>query len=257
MFKNKRVIVAFSGGVDSTVVAFLLSKIANSVLLVIQDGDSLASGEIENARNVAKQLNLGLHVIKYNEFEESVNYAQNPANRCYYCKQLLHSKLEQLRVELSYDVVVNGTNYSDLSGHRPGYKAISELGAATPLADFKLTKEEIRTIAHENGLTNWNKPSLPCLASRVYTGVKIDQDILKRVDSSESYLRQNFEFRILRVRDLGNDEALIQVSRDEIGILSSNIDRIKSILKKFGYKEVSFDPNGYSPYVPPNKSEII
>ena len=140
MLNKKKVIVAFSGGVDSSVVALLAKHHCSEILLVMQDGFSVGVGETDYAKNIAEILELPLKFIKYDEYNLSENYANNPSDRCYYCKQLLHGQLEKLRIESGFDLVINGTNASDLGGHRPGFKAVKEYNSLSPLVEADLSK---------------------------------------------------------------------------------------------------------------------
>ncbi|MHA2029562.1 MAG: ATP-dependent sacrificial sulfur transferase LarE, partial [Candidatus Kariarchaeaceae archaeon] len=185
MLKNKKVIIAFSGGVDSTVLAYIAKKFCDKVLLIMQDGYSVGIGEVDYAKKMVEILNMEIEFIYYNEYEISENYASNPDNRCYFCKELLHEFLENLRITKEFDLVLNGTNSSDLLGHRPGYQAVLEKKAQSPLVIAGLTKSEIRWIAKNNNLPVWDKPATACLASRFETGTRITQVGLQRVAEAE------------------------------------------------------------------------
>lgn len=248
---NKKVIIAFSGGVDSSVLAFLAKKFCKKVLLVMQDGYSIGIGEIDYAKNVASILNLELEFLYYNEYEISENYAENPHNRCYYCKGLLHKELETLRITKGFDMVLNGTNASDLQGHRPGYQAVQEKGASTPLVDANLSKLEIRWIAKNNQLPVWDKPATACLASRFKTGTRITKEGLQRVAEAEHFIKSNFQVNVLRVRDDGST-ARIEVGPSEIWKLEDDgiIAEVKTKLTSLGYQTVLLDKKGYRPALP-------
>lgn len=250
MLSGKKILVAFSGGVDSSTLAAISKESAKETLLVMQIGDSVATGEKELASRIASDLNLDLKYLNYNEFEESQSYAQNPENRCYYCKWLLHDKLENLRRQLGFDYVVNGTNFSDLNGHRPGYQALLEFNVLSPFVDVQMTKPEIRHIAKDLGLVVWDKPATPCLASRVKTGIPISSDSLRKIDRAEQFLRNHFSFQTVRVRLLENDNASIEVEKNQIPLLHENFGLISAQLKKIGFTKIQIDPMGYRPYDP-------
>lgn len=217
----------------------------------MQDGYSIGIGEIDYAKNLASILNLELEFLYYNEYEISENYAENPHNRCYYCKGLLHKELERLRVAKGFDIVLNGTNASDLQGHRPGYQAVQEKGASTPLVDANLSKLEIRWIAKNNKLPVWDKPATACLASRFKTGTRITKEGLQRVAEAENFIKSNYQVNVLRVRDDGSS-ARIEVGMDEISKLEDRriLTEIENKLTLLGYQSVVLDKKGYRSALP-------
>ena len=249
MLNNKKVIVAFSGGVDSSVVSLLAKHYCSKVLLVMQDGLSVGIGETDYAKKIAEILELQLKFIEYNEFELSESYANNPSNRCYYCKQLLHDQLEKMRIENRFDLVINGTNASDLNGHRPGLKASKEFNSISPLVEAKLLKFEIRWIAKKYNLPVWDKPSTACLASRFQTGIKITKEGLIRVAAAEDFIKTEYQIKVLRVRDHGK-LARIEVGKDEISKLNNSLTSITNKLMELGYNKVILDPEGYRQATP-------
>jgi len=237
--------------VDSSVLAFLAKQFCQQVLLVMQDGYSIGIGEIEYATKIARFLNLKLEFLYYNEYEISENYADNPDNRCYYCKEILHQELEKIRVANGFDLVLNGTNASDLKGHRPGYQAVQEKGACTPLVDANLNKSEIRWIAKNHHLPVWDKPATACLASRFKTGIRITKERLQRVAEAEHFIKSNYHVNVLRVRDDGSS-ARIEVGIDEMCKLIDNsiFIKIEAKLIDLGFNKVTLDKKGYRSTVP-------
>lgn len=251
LLKGKKVVVAFSGGVDSSVVAFLAREYAEDTLLVMQTGSSVPKSEVDIAKKQASQLGLQIRFIDYNEIDYSDEYALNNENRCYHCKSLLYGFISRIKEEVNYDYILSGTNISDLKGHRPGHQASIENNILNPLVLAKINKSEVRFIASINELLTAEKPATACLASRVITGVPITKEKLSRIDQAEYLLRDKFNFKILRVRDHG-DLARIEVGHDELGKIMDKVSRefIHSELKKLGYHYISIDLQAYRPAVP-------
>lgn len=251
LLDGKKVIVAYSGGVDSSVVSALAKKYAKETKLIMQIGSSVAKTEIDNAINQASQLELPIEFIEYNEYQLSDEYVENDENRCYYCKNLLYKFLEEKRKEFNYDLILSGTNSTDLGGHRPGHRAGRESGIENPLIVANISKPEVRHIANKFGLITTNKPSMACLASRMITGVKITKSGLDRVAKSEKYITEMLNLTRLRVRDHG-DLARIEIDPlDFDKLLDKEVfNDINRQLKEYGYRYVSIDMEGYRPATP-------
>jgi uncharacterized protein len=241
-----KVIVAFSGGIDSTLVAYLARMtLGDQALVVTADSPSLPSKELEEAKRLAKQLGLRHMTIRTEELEDP-NYVANPSNRCYFCKKELSTKLKQLATDLNFPIIVDGTNADDLHAHRPGAAALAEHGVRRPLADVGMTKAEVRELSRLLGLPNYDKPSMPCLSSRVEYGQPITPERLLRIERSENLIRSLTGVKQLRVRDHGN-LARIEVGRDERQLFFNEqlLDRIADSLREFGFAYVTFDILGY------------
>jgi uncharacterized protein len=241
-----RVIVAFSGGVDSTLVAYLARlAVRDQAIAVTADSPSLPSSELEEAKLLAEKIGLKQIVVRTDELEDP-NYTLNPVNRCYFCKKELSQKLRQLATELNVPLIVDGTNADDLTGHRPGAAALSEEGVRRPLADVGMTKAEVRELARLFGLPNFDKPSMPCLSSRVQYGQLITPGRLLRIERSEAFVRSLIGVKELRVRDHGN-LARIEVGRKERSLFFDEelLDKIAGALRELGFLYVAFDVAGY------------
>lgn len=240
------VVVAFSGGVDSAVVlAAAVRALGERALAVTGSSASVASGELDGAIAIALAVGAHHEIIVTREFENPA-YRANPANRCYYCKEELYSRLASIAKERSYAYVVDGSNADDGRAPldlRPGRAAATALRVRSPLAELGIGKEEVRAIAASYGLPNWNKPATPCLSSRVPHGTRIEIDDLRRIDLAERYLRAS-GFPTVRVRHFGV-RARIEVPLADVERLQSIRERAERALAAVGYVDFEIDPRGY------------
>jgi uncharacterized protein len=241
----KRVIIAFSGGVDST---FLLKTATISgledILAVTAASESLPERELAFTREMALSLNTPHRIITTDELRDD-RYASNPPDRCYYCKKELFSRLREIASEEDSPFILDGSNADDLNDHRPGRRAAEEFDVRSPLSDAGLSKDEIRALSKELALPTWDKPAAPCLSSRFPYGQTITAEALRRVNQAEAFLKK-FGFRDLRVRD-HDDIARIEVMPGEFSILMEGgaRDDIVTYLKSLGYKHVTLDLRGF------------
>ena len=235
-------IIAYSGGIDSSLVAQLANNILGkkNTLVVIAVSPSLNNKEFKLATNLAKMNDWNFKPIFTQEFSND-NYLKNDLSRCFYCKFELYEKIEKIFEEEDYQAIFNGTNFDDLGDFRPGLDAAKKKNIVSPLVKCKINKNEVRQIAKLIGLPNWDKPAQPCLSSRVPYGVRISMDSLKRIERSENFL-SDLGFSNFRVRMHG-DLAKIEVSEDDFVKFSNHHLREKVIkkFKNFGFKFVSLD----------------
>ncbi len=237
------VLVAFSGGVDSSVLAALAYRALGSrSTAVTAQSQTLPRRELESAKRTAKDIGIKHIVIPYNELDEP-EFAQNPVNRCYYCKTGLFRALRALADEFGFDAVADGTNASELTGHRPGHRAAIEQHILTPFADMGINKDEIRQIGRSMGLDVWDKPQQACLSSRFPYGNTITEEGLKQVEQAEEFLF-DLGFEQYRVRHHGNT-ARIEVPENFFRILMINKDTIIVRFKELGYTYITLDLEGF------------
>jgi uncharacterized protein len=241
------VVIAFSGGVDSsTLAAVCRDVLGEKVVAVIAKSPTYTSGEMVDAKAVAQEIGIKLQVVETDELSNE-NFSKNPENRCYFCKKELLTQLLQVANHLGFIAVFEGTNFSDLSEHRPGFQAVKELtNVYSPWFENKFTKDEIRLVAKRKGLSVHNKPSLACLASRIPFNEKITPEKLSRIEKAEQIIKEITGVSQLRVRD-HNGLARIEAGKDERGLLCSLeiFDKINNSLKQLGFKYVTVDLEGY------------
>ena len=241
-----KVVVAFSGGVDST---FLLKVAvdtlgAENVLACISVGPSEPANQLQRAAEVAKSIGAELQIVEANELADP-NFAANKADRCFHCKSHLCKVLLDIARQRGFKHVVFGTNYDDLADFRPGNRAMKIFGICSPLAEAKLTKRDIRQLSREMNLPTADLPASPCLASRIAYGIEVTEQRLKQIDEAEEYLR-SLGFVEFRVRH-HDTIARIEVHPQDIErivaepLRSQIVDKIKSL----GFKFVTIDLQGF------------
>ncbi len=239
------VLVAYSGGVDSTLLLKAAADVLGpKVLPVVAGSETYPTREVEAALRTARKLGLKPRFIKTCELENP-KFTSNTPERCYYCKKELFGRLKAVAREERIRFVLDGANYDDRLDYRPGGRAGAELGIRSPLRDARLTKDEIRALSRHFGLPTWDKPSLACLASRFPYGSRIERKALGQVGRAEDVLR-GLGFRQLRVRHHGSI-ARVEVEPPDIPRLLKPVtrDRIVRGLKKLGYLYVTVDLEGY------------
>jgi len=238
-----KVIVGYSGGVDSTLVAFAANKmLGRNALIVLAATETITAEDVDLAREIAKTHLFNFREIAYSELKIK-NYAANPVNRCYFCKQELYIQLGQIARTENIPYILDGANLDDLGDYRPGRIAAKEYQVRSPLIDAQFTKQDIRNAALLYGLPNHDKPSAPCLSSRIPYGTIIDKTSLRMIDRAERFIREK-GFTNVRVRHF-QTTAKIEVDSWAIPKLAAIIDDVQAYLKSVGYKEVLIDEEGF------------
>lgn len=231
------VAVAFSGGVDSTLVLKVCEQVfGDRVVAITADNPALPREELKNAKQIAKSMKVNHVVLKTHEIGDK-NYRSNPTNRCYFCKKELYGRIDQyLRSQQLLCVILNGTNADDLQDYRPGLQAAEEGEVRSPLAEGGWTKEEVRTLARSLDLPVWDKPSSPCLASRIPYHQEVTTGKLASIEQAENLLRR-FNIRQLRVRHFG-EKARIEVDEDGVPTLVKHWSTVEKEFGKLGFQTV-------------------
>jgi len=240
-----KVLIAYSGGVDSTLVAKVAYDVLGEQALAITAvSPSLLGEELEEAMAQADFIGITHEIIETQEMDNP-NYTSNPVNRCYFCKSELHNHLKPLATERGYPYVIDGVNADDLKDYRPGIAAAKERGARSPLAELGISKAEVRELSRHLGLPWWDKPAQPCLSSRFPYGEEITIAKLERVGRAEIYLRQ-LGYRNLRVRCDG-ETAKIELPPEQIkGFMEKiNLGELVSRFQELGFIYVTLDLEGY------------
>ena len=243
--EHESVLVAFSGGVDSSVVAALAHRaLGERALAVTGVSETLADQERHEADVVAEEIGISHRTVHYSELADE-SFSRNPDNRCYFCQTMRMGHLRELAHRWGYAVVASGTNASDTGEHRPGLQAMAERQVYQPLLDHGIDKPGVRTIARVLGLSVWDKPSMACLASRIPYGLRVTDERLTMIERAEAVIR-GFGVRQARVRH-HDGLARIEVAPDELAkvLETQRLAEISDQLKQIGFDVVTLDLDGY------------
>lgn len=240
-----RCVVAYSGGVDSAVVAAAAQRaLGSSALAVTGVSSSLAAGELEAATSLASQIGIRHQVIATHEMSKP-EYLRNAADRCYHCKSELYTQLAEI-AQREQAVVVNGANLDDQGDYRPGMRAAREFAVRSPLVECQLTKADVREVARSWGLPIWDKPATPCLSSRIAYGEEVTSERLQMIDRAEQLLRK-LGLENVRVRYHRGDLARLEVPASAIaGLAEDRVRReLADQLHAIGFRFVTLDLDGF------------
>jgi uncharacterized protein len=240
------VAVAFSGGIDSTIVAAAAFRaLGKSAIAVTADSPSVPRSELAEARELATRIGIEHRVVATREFDDP-DYVRNDGTRCFYCKDELYTRIEDLVPDLGVAVICSGANVDDLGDFRPGLKAAAEHAVRHPLVEAGFTKGDVRALARAWGLPTWDKPASPCLSSRLATGLEVTPERTRRVEEAEAYLR-GLGLRELRVRLHEGELARIEVPATAIARLADPAIRanLARKLKELGFRYVTLDLEGF------------
>jgi len=240
------IVIGFSGGVDST----LLLKVAydilkDKVIAVIGKSETYPEEEFNEAIKLAEFIGVRYKIVATEE-TDNLKFAENPPDRCYYCKTELFTKLKEIAKAEGIKWIADGTNADDVKDFRPGLRAVRENNIRSPLLEAGLTKTEIRELSRTLGLPTWDKPSFACLSSRFPYGMPIDREKLKKIDKAESFLRK-LGLKVFRVRLIDENTVRIETGREEFKKFFDDDFRIKVVseLKNLGFIYITLDLEGY------------
>ena len=242
---KEKFVLAFSGGVDSSLILKLASmyrKEKNDVVAIMYNTNTTPDGDLENAQSLARDMDVELKVVDIDVFDNEY-IKNNTIDRCYHCKSFLFEQAFKLKDELGYKYVVDGSNLDDKKVFRPGVRALNDKGVVSPLEMAGFSKDMVRAYAKELNLSVYKRPSAPCLATRFPYNHLIDTDKFEAINKAETFLK-TFDLKNVRVRVYG-DNTRIEVDRDDFDKIFPHIDEIVKKLKGLGFTYINLDLEGY------------
>ena len=239
--KYPHVALAFSGGVDSSYLLYLGKSLGVDIMPYYVKSQSQPEFEFEDAKKLASLLSVEMKVLEFDVLSDSA-VAENPSNRCYYCKQRIMGAIKRAAEEDGYSVIIDGTNASDDADDRPGMVALKENGILSPLRLCGITKKEVRERSRDAGLFTWDKPAYACLATRIPAGTMLTAGLLENTERAENFL-SSLGFKDFRVRFL-DGRAKLEIKDRDLGLLWENKDKIYDRLSKIYPKGVLLDLKG-------------
>ncbi len=244
--RHSGAVVALSAGVDSSLVALLAVKaLGERSVAITAVSESLPPGELEIAQNTATGIGIRHLTVRTDEVHNP-DYASNPSNRCFYCKDTLYRRLVKIASDLGFEVVLDGTQADDLTEDRPGFQAARNFGVKSPLLEAGFSKHDVREAARVLGLLVWDKPALPCLSSRIAHGEEVTETNLSMVGQAELFIKKLTGVRELRVR-YQNRQARIEVAPEERRLFFDEaiMENVDERLREIGFSAVTLDLRGY------------
>ena len=242
--KFQSAIVAFSGGIDSSLVAFLARRYLgrDKCCAVIGLSVSVKESDVILAKEFASAHDIPLRIVETCEIFNP-DYAKNPENRCFHCKSELYSKLELVKAEIDFDQIIGGENIDDRQDYRPGLKAVAEYNIRGPLEECGMTKNDVRAVARYYNLTCWDKPASPCLSSRIPYNSPITVEKLMQIDKAEAYMSK-LGFPVSRIRHYG-ETAKVEVPVEMLEKANELKENLTIRFRELGFKNTEIDPEGF------------
>ena len=237
ILKDKKVAIGFSGGADSTLIAYLSSKVAADTLAITIDNHLLPTGFVENTKQIAESFGIRHEIIDI-DFYEDQQFLSNDEKRCYACRNLMYSKIEEIAYANGFDFICDGNNISDLVIDRPGILITYKKNFKTPFIDAKLTSKEIHEYLKENNIPY--SRSTTCLATRIPTNTQTTAEKIGKISYCEDYISANTNCEIVKVRDLG-EIGIIEVDNIDEIVSNNKFSNINDELKRKGFKKVALN----------------